>query len=162
MAQEIMDPKDCPMMVLYDPLWYIQDTPLIVETQDFKCTFEYKLAGSVLNHNHGVGNLRQYVQDLIPDDFVAFCDLKPSDDPHNILSKTQSGRDEHFVSVTEYKYPRITVTIKKYTSDDIKSWLQGLSDLIESRTIKELLNHRRICKDSSCMWFNENSLLAEI
>lgn len=52
-----MDPKDCPMMVMYDPLSYIQDTPLVVETQDFKCTIEYKLAGSVLEHNLGAGNL---------------------------------------------------------------------------------------------------------
>lgn len=32
MECEIMDPKDCPMMVMYDPLSYIQDTPLVVET----------------------------------------------------------------------------------------------------------------------------------
>lgn len=53
----IMTPADCPMMAMYDPLQFIQDEPLVVETADFKCTIEYKLRGSVLEHNIGAGNL---------------------------------------------------------------------------------------------------------
>lgn len=45
----VCEAKDfSPYSVLYDPLKYIQDEPLIIETQDFKCTIEYKLWGSVL------------------------------------------------------------------------------------------------------------------
>lgn len=52
-----MNPVDCPMMILYDPMAHVQEAPLVVETQDFKCTIEYKLAGDMLDHDLGAGNL---------------------------------------------------------------------------------------------------------
>jgi hypothetical protein len=57
MECELMNPVDCPMMILYDPMAHVQEAPLVVETQDFKCTIEYKLAGDMLDHDLGAGNL---------------------------------------------------------------------------------------------------------
>lgn len=48
-----------------------------------------------------------------------FNQEKPSQDPRNILSKDTSGIDETFISVTEYAYPRMRVTVTKFTSDEI-------------------------------------------
>ena len=142
----LMEAKDfSPYSILYDPIKYVQSEPLIIETQDFKCTFEYKISPIILEHNIGNGNLRQYVWDLIKDDFEMFNQEKPSQDPWNILSKDTSGIDETFISVTEYAYPRMRVTITKFTSDEIWARLGELYDLIDARSLKEITNHRRIC-----------------
>lgn len=36
------------MAILYDPLSYIRDTPVVIDTPDYTCTFVYKLKESTL------------------------------------------------------------------------------------------------------------------
>lgn len=40
-----------PMAILYDPLSHIRDTPIVIDTPDYTCTFVYKLKESVLACN---------------------------------------------------------------------------------------------------------------
>ena len=144
---------------------YVQPEPLIVETPDFKCTIEYKCSPDVLVHNYGAGNLWQYVRDLIKDDLQLYGTLKPSQHPTNIISKDQSGVDESFVSITEYRYPHVKVTVKKMGIDQIEGLaerLTELADLIDTRTLKSITNHRWFCTNVQCMWNCENSLYTEV
>lgn len=108
-----------PYTVLYDPMKYVQLEPLELHTPDFDVVIKYKISEEVLHHDFGHGNLRQYVKDLINDDFELYNIEKPSQDPTNIVSKETSGIDETFVCVTVYKYPSMKVTVTKYTSDAI-------------------------------------------
>lgn len=121
---------------LYDPLKYIQNEPLVIDTPDFTATIVYKIKEDVLVCDLlGFTSLRECVSVQMGDDFEIFKGVDRKTLLDQIISDDQL--------TIHHKYPHCLVKIEhKYTNDAVKEKLTELSDIIEKRTLKNITNHR--------------------
>lgn len=117
-AQQIAD--QCPETILYNISNYIQKDPITLIFPNYRVTIDYTLPEESIHCDIGKKSIRDYIDDLIHDDFSYYKSLKIVDSRDNIIDITYDGESDDLVRHIHYRNPSCVLSISKITSDLIQ------------------------------------------